>query len=92
MNDYEINHTELMSVYLHIFERSPSYIKDLITNILLNVVCKEMRSGWEELYNMLEISDSDDKAVVMKVVTRLIKDVQLPNLTNTLRLHQILLK
>ena len=41
---------------------------------------------------MLEISDSDDKTVVMKVVTRLIKDVQLPNLTNTLRLHQILLK
>jgi hypothetical protein len=75
MNEYEINHTELISIYLYIFERSPSYIKDLIINILLNVVCREMRSGWEELYTMLELSDSEDNTVVMKVVNRLVRDV-----------------
>lgn len=70
-----INHAELMNVYLYVFERSPAYIKDLIINVLLNVVSKDMRSGWEEIYTILEISDSEDKTVVMKVINRLVKDI-----------------
>lgn len=53
-----INHTELLNVYLEIFERSSAFIKDLIINVLLNVVCKEMKSGWNEVYTILEIADS----------------------------------
>lgn len=87
-----INHTELMSVYLYVFERSPAYIKDLIISVLLNVVSRDLKSGWEELYTILEISDSADKTVVMKVVTRLIRDIGITNIGNLLRLHQILIK
>lgn len=87
-----INHTDLMSVYLYAFERSPAKIKDLITNVLLNVICKEIKSGWNEIYTILDISDSADKEVVMKVVTRIISDVGLPNVGQALRLHQIILK
>jgi hypothetical protein len=66
-----------MSVYLYVFERSPPYTKDLIINILLNVVSKDLKSGWDELYTILEISDSEDKSVVMKVVNRLIQEIGL---------------
>ena len=41
---------------------------------------------------MLEVSDGDDKTVVMKVITRLISDVGLTIISNPLRLHQIVLK
>lgn len=46
LDSWQINHTELMNLYLYVFERSPAYIKDLIINILLNVVCREMKAGW----------------------------------------------
>lgn len=64
-----------MNVFLYVFERSPAYIKDLIINVLLNIVSKDMRSGWDEIYTILEISDSEDKTVVMKVINRLVKDI-----------------
>jgi hypothetical protein len=35
-----VDHNDLIAVYLHVFERSPSKIKDLIINVLLNVVSK----------------------------------------------------
>lgn len=41
---------------------------------------------------MLEISDSEDKTVVMKVINRLIRDVGLDRVGNPVRLHQIVLK
>lgn len=41
---------------------------------------------------MLEVADSEDKMVVMKVINRLIRDVGLGNIGNVLRLHQIVLK
>lgn len=81
-----------MNVYLYVFERSPAYIKDLIINVLLNVVSRDMRSGWNEIYTILEISDSEDKTVVMKVINRLAKDIGLQNVSNLIKLHQILIK
>jgi hypothetical protein len=42
-----VSHQELMSVYLYVFERSPPYTKDLIINVLLNVVSRDLKSGWD---------------------------------------------
>lgn len=48
-----VDHGQVMDAYLHIFERSNSLMKDLIINILLNVVSKDMQSGWDSLYTIL---------------------------------------
>ncbi len=53
---------------MYIFERSNIFIKDLIINILQNVVSNDISSGWEIIYEILNINDSEDKTVVMKVV------------------------
>lgn len=67
-------------------------MKDLIINILLNVVSKDMRGGWDPLYSILEVADSEDEGVVMRVIHRLITEVGLPRIGNLHRLHQILVK
>jgi len=41
-----INHTKVLETYLYIFERSNIFIKDLIINILQNVVSNDISSGW----------------------------------------------
>ena len=65
----------MLETYLYIFERSNIFIKDLIINILQNVVSTDISSGWEIIYEILNINDSEDKTVVMKVVERLVKEV-----------------
>jgi len=51
-----------------------------------------MKAGWSELYTMLEIVDSGDPAVVMKVVGRILRDVGLPGVGGLMRLLQIVVK
>ncbi len=58
----------MLETYLYIFERSNIFIKDLIINILQNVVSNDITCGWEIIYEILNINDSEDKTVVMKVV------------------------
>lgn len=48
-----VDHGQVMDAYLYIFERSNAFMKDLIVNILLNVVGKDMKSGWDSLYTIL---------------------------------------
>jgi hypothetical protein len=47
-----------METYLYIFERSNIEMKDLIMNILLNVISIDMQEGWEIIYKILEIADN----------------------------------
>lgn len=77
---------------MYIFTRSNIFIKDLIINILLNVVSSDISSGWEIIYQILNINDSEDKTIVMKVVERLVKEVGYSKLTSLDKLHQILIK
>ena len=67
-------------------------MKDLIINILLNVVSKDMNSGWDSLYTILEVVDSEDQGVVMRVIHRLLTDLNLNRIGNLQRLHAILVK
>ncbi len=87
-----IDHSRVLSTYLYIFERSNIFIKDLIINILQNVVSSDIVSGWEIIYEILNINDSEDKTVVMKVVERLVKEVGYKRLTALEKLHMILIK
>lgn len=43
----QISHRELLEIYLYVFERSPAILKDLVTNVLLNVVSREINNGWD---------------------------------------------
>jgi hypothetical protein len=46
----KIPHHLVLETYLYIFERSNIYMKDLIINILINVVSSDINSGWEIIY------------------------------------------
>ena len=48
-------------------------MKDLIANILLNVITSDLRSGWESVYSILDILDTKDKQLVVRILTRLLK-------------------
>ena len=87
-----VDHGQVMDAYLYIFERSNSFMKDLLINILLNVVSKDMNSGWDSLYTILEVVDSEDQGVVMRVVNRLLNDLSSDRIGNLQRLHAILVK
>ena len=92
LQNQTINHSQVLQTYLYIFERSNIFIKDLIINILQNVVSNDINSGWEIIYEILNINDSEDKTVVMKVVERLVKEVGYKKLTSLEKLHMILIK
>ena len=47
LNNPQILHKEILEIYLYVFERSPSMLKDLVTNVLLNVVCRDINDGWD---------------------------------------------
>lgn len=47
LNNTHIRHRELLEIYLYVFERSPAMLKDLVTNVLLNVVSKDIKEGWD---------------------------------------------
>lgn len=45
-----IDHSFILETYLYIFQRSNIFTKDLIINILQNVVSNDIDSGWEIIY------------------------------------------
>lgn len=61
-------------------------------NILLNVVTSDMQSGWEFVYNILEISDSEDKQLPINIISRLVNDIGLHRLAAVGKLHSLCLK
>lgn len=47
-------------------------MKDFIANVLLNVITIDLRDGWESIYQILDILDTKDKQLVVKILGRLI--------------------
>ncbi len=48
----------MLALYLYIFERSNVTGKDFIVNVLLNVVGKDVKQGWDVVYEILMVNDS----------------------------------
>jgi hypothetical protein len=48
----------VLALYLYIFERSNVTGKDFIVNVLLNVVGKDVKQGWDVVYEILMVNDS----------------------------------
>lgn len=48
-------------------------MKDLIANVLLNVITSDLRSGWESLYSILDNLDTKDKQLVVRILSRLLR-------------------
>lgn len=67
-----IRHDALMETFLHIFERSCLEMKDLIANVLLNLITVDLRGGWESLYEILNVLDTKDKQLVVRILSRLV--------------------
>ena len=47
-------------------------MKDLIANILLNLITTDLRDGWESIYQILDVLDTKDKQLVIRILDRLI--------------------
>lgn len=47
-------------------------MKDLIANVLLNLITTDLRDGWESIYQILDILDTKDKQLVVRILNRLI--------------------
>ncbi len=67
-------------------------MKDLIANILLNLITSDLRDGWESIYQILDVLDTKDKQLVIRILDRLIGEVGMARLTNLTRLHSICIK
>jgi hypothetical protein len=67
-------------------------MKDLIANVLLNLITPDMRGGWESVYAILDVLDTKDKQLVVKIIGRFISEVGLQRLTSLPRLHGICIK
>lgn len=67
-------------------------MKDLIANVLLNLITSDLRGGWEPIYSILDVLDTKDKQLVVKLIGRLLGEVGLNRLGNLYRLHSICIK
>ena len=67
-------------------------MKDLIANVLLNLITSDLRGGWESIYSILDVLDTKDKQLVVKLIGRLLGEVGLNRLGNLHRLHSICIK
>lgn len=47
-------------------------MKDLIANVLLNLISQNLRGGWDSIYCILDVLDTKDKELVVKIIARLI--------------------
>lgn len=92
LQEEAVPHEALMDTFLHIFERSCLEMKDLIANVLLNLITTDLRDGWESIYQILDILDTKDKQLVVRILNRLIGEIGLARLTNLPRLHSICIK
>lgn len=61
-----------METFLHIFERSSQEMKDLIANVLLNIITADLRDGWDSVYQILDRLDTKDKNLVVRILGRLV--------------------
>ena len=67
-------------------------MKDLIANVILNLITSDLRGGWESIYSILDVLDTKDKQLVVKLIGRLLGEVGLNRLGNLHRLHSICIK
>ena len=67
-------------------------MKDLIANVLLNLITSNLRGGWDPIYSILDVLDTKDKQLMVKLIGRLIGEVGLNRLGNLPRLHTICIK
>jgi len=67
-------------------------MKDLIANVLLNLITPDLRGGWDPLYEILDILDTRDKQLVALILSRLAGEVGLANLSSLPKLHTICIK
>jgi len=92
LREEAVPHEALMETFLHIFERSCLEMKDLIANVLLNLITAELRDGWEAVYQILDRLDTKDKHLVVRILGRLVGEIGLQRLTSLPRLHAICMK
>ena len=77
-----------MSPFLDVFDRSNTNIKELIVSILGMCICKELQSGWEVIFDILQKADNED---VIRVINRIV-EVGLHNMLDPhSRLHSIII-
>ena len=67
-------------------------MKDLIANVMLNMITSNLRGGWDSIYNILDVLDTDDKKLIVNLIGRLLREVGLDRLGNLSRLHTICIK
>lgn len=47
-------------------------MRDLIANVLLNLITSDLRGGWESIYKILDVLDTRDNRLVVKLIGRLV--------------------
>lgn len=67
-------------------------MKDLVANVLLNLITPDMRGGWEPVYAIMDVLDTRDSQLVVRIVRRCINEVGLARLTSLPKLHAICIK
>lgn len=68
-----VPHDALLETFLDVFERSGVEMKDLIANVLLNLITSDLRGGWDSIYSILDVLDTKDQQLVVKLNNRLIR-------------------
>ena len=56
-----VPHEALLSTFFYVFERSGMEMKDLVANVLQNLITENLRGGWDSIYNILDVLDTKDK-------------------------------
>jgi hypothetical protein len=92
LRDEPVQHEAIMETYLYVFERSCLEMKDLVANVLLNLITPDMRGGWEPVYAIMDVLDTRDSQLVVRIVRRCINEVGLARLTSLSKLHAICIK
>ena len=67
-----VPHDALLSTFFYVFERSGTEMKDLVANVLQNLITENLRGGWDSIYNILDVLDTKDKELVVKLIGRLV--------------------
>ena len=55
-------------------------MKDLIANVMMNLITSHLRGGWESIYSILDVLDTNDKELIVTLIGRLISEVGLHHL------------
>lgn len=87
--DEVIQQSTFLSPFLYVYERSGAATKELIVNIIGMLISKEMATGWQVIYAILEKADENE--AVIKVADRILT-IGLGTVLHPSRLHRILVK